>query len=348
MGIALRFSTMMSKARLERAFLLGVTAIMCGIAAAQDQRPSAQPTTNDKMSYGSVRGRVVMPDGSTVTQSVKLTLRTFRESATVIFTDNQGQFEFPNLVPGNYKLEVEADRQLFEVFTENVQVFRGTPTVVTPTLREKAAPGRSTAKDNVVSVSELDRKVPGPARKEFEKATQAANAHKTEEAIAHLRKAISLYPDYVMAYNDLGTYLLEQGKLEEAATELRKAITLDEKAFNPALNLGIVLVYQKRFTEAADLLAKAQSLAPTSPAVHLYSGLAAARLGRFEVADKELRAAYSLGDSNYAIALFHLGQLYLNRADRTEALRFFERYLAEVPNATNADEVRKMIARLHQ
>ena len=214
---------MKSKARLTRAIWLSVVAMAGGfVAAAQDRRPASQPTTTDKMSYGSIRGRVVMPDGSTVSQSVKLTLRTFRESATVTFTDNQGQFELPNIVPGNYKLEVEADRQRFEVFTENVQVFRGTPTVVTPTLKEKPAEVRSTSKDKVVSISELERNVPSNARKEFAKATQAANAQKTDEAIAHLRKAISLYPDYVMAYNDLGTYLLEQGKLEEAATELRK------------------------------------------------------------------------------------------------------------------------------
>src|ERR1700720_1140944 len=173
---------MKSKARLTRAIWLSVVAMAGGfVAAAQDRRPASQPTTTDKMSYGSIRGRVVMPDGSTVSQSVKLTLRTFRESATVTFTDNQGQFELPNIVPGNYKLEVEADRQRFEVFTENVQVFRGTPTVVTPTLKEKPAEVRSTSKDKVVSISELERNVPSNARKEFAKATQAANAQKTDE-----------------------------------------------------------------------------------------------------------------------------------------------------------------------
>ncbi len=234
------------------------------------------------------------------------------------------------------------------MFIENVQVFRGTPTVVTLALREKNAAVRSSSKGNVVSISELERNVPANARKEFERAAQAANVGKTDDAILHLRKAISLYPDYVMAYNDLGTCLLGQGKLDEAAIELRKAISLDGKAFNPALNLGMVLVYQKRLAQAADILNRAQALEPTSPSVHLYSGLAAAGLGRFEVADKELKTAYSLGDSKYAIALFHLGRLYMNRADRDQALKFFERYLAEVPDATNADEVRRMIAILRQ
>jgi len=310
-------------------------------------RPQTEAGQDDKTAKGSIRGRIVCTDGSFVSENVKLTLQTFRENITTTFTDNQGQFEFPNIAAGNYKLEVEADRQKFEVFTENVQVFRGTPTVVNLTLREKNTSATS-SRGTVVSISELERNIPSNARKEFEKGTQAANARKVDEAINHLRKAISIYPDYVSAYNDLGTYLLAQGKLEEAATALRDAIRRDDKAFNPRLNLGIVLVYQKRFSEASDLLAKAEALEPTSPSVHLYSGLAAAGLSRFEAAEKELKAAYSLGESKYAIALFHLGQLYLTNADRNQALKCFERYLAEVPTATNADQVRAMVARLRQ
>ena len=333
--------------KVEIAVITLTVLTLCISAPAQIEK-RALVENADKTGRGSLRGRIVLPGGTFVTESIKLTLQTLRDTISVIYTDSQGQFEFPNIVPGNYKLEIEADRQRFEVSTENVQVFRGTPTVITPTLKEKTTTVRADSRDKVVSISELERRVPSNARKEFEKATQAADAHKTDEAIAHMRKAISLCPDYVMAYNDLGTYLLEQGKLEEAATELRKAVALDDKAFNPALNLGIVLLRQNRLMEAADILRKAQALGSTSASVHLYSGLAAARLGRFEEADKELKAAYSLGDSSYAIALFHLGQLYLNRADRNEALKFFERYLAEVPNATNADEVRKTIARLRQ
>jgi tetratricopeptide (TPR) repeat protein len=286
-----------------------------------------------------------MPDGSFVSQSVKLTLQTLREEVgATIYADSQGQFEFSNLTPGNYKIEVDADPQRFEVFTQSVQVFRGVPSVLTLNLKEKLSAAPRVSGGNVVSTRELERDVPAKARKEFEKASHSAEAGKTDEAIVHLRKAISLYPDYLMAYNDLGTCLMAQGKLEAAGVELRRAVSLDDKAFNPALNLGIVLVHQGQFAEAAKILGKALPLEPTSPAVHLYLGLAASGLGSFETADRELRAAYSLGGSKYAIALVHLGQLYMNKADRDSALKFLDRYLQEVPNAANADQVRRMIA----
>jgi Tfp pilus assembly protein PilF len=323
---------------------LALAAAIC--AHAQTGRPQTDLSPNDKTGRGSIRGRVLAPDGSFVTQHVKLTLQTFREDVMHAFTDNQGQFEFPGLTPGNYKLEVQADPQRFEVFTTTLQVFRGTPTVVDVTLKEKA--NTAPTKPAAVSLSELERNVPAAAKKEFERGTQAANAGKTDEAIAHLRKAISIFPSYASAYNDLGTYFLAQGKLEDAAEAFRSAIKLDEKAFNPLLNLGIVLVHQKKFAEAFDVLAKAESQDPASPAAHLYNGMAAAGLNRFETAERQLKAAYSLGDSRYAIALFYLGQLYLTNADRKHALEFFEQYLEAAPAAANSEQVRQMIARLRQ
>lgn len=319
--------------------------VLCGSASAQFTKPTVQED-GDKTTRGSIRGRIVLQGGAFVTDSIKITLQTLRETISVIYTDSQGQFEFPGLLPGNYKLEIEADRQKFEVSTESVQVFRGTPSIVTPTLKEKVPSVKPASAAKTASVTELAQNVPSGAKKEFDKASKVANEGKPEEAIAHLRRAIALYPEFVMARNDLGAQLLGLGKLDEAADELRKAIALDEKAFNPKLNLGIVLVQQHRFAEATDILSKALSLEAGSPAGRLYSGLALMGLGRLEAAEKELRTAYSLGGTQYALALFHLGQLYMNRGDRESAQRAFEEYLRDVPNAANADQVRKMIAML--
>lgn len=287
-----------------------------------------------------------MPGGFFVSENIKITLLTLRETMATVYSDNQGQFEFPGLVPGNYKLEVEGDRQRYEVTTEAVQVFKGTPSIVTLTLKEKSS-GEQPTRAKSISINELSRNVPAGAKKEFEKASRASHDGRIEDAIAHLRKAIAIYPAFTMAYSDLGSQLLGQGKLDEAAEILLKATSLDDKAFNPALNLGIVLVHQHRFSEAADILGKALTLEPNAPAARLYSGLAMLALGNVEMAEKDLQTAYALGGAKYALALFHLGQLYMNRGDRALALKSFELYLSDVPNAANADQVRRLIAMLH-
>lgn len=49
---------------------------------------------------------------------------------------------------------------------------------------------------------------------------------KFEQAVAELKTAIALYPDYADSYNLLGDILLLQGKLKEAVEPLKKARSL--------------------------------------------------------------------------------------------------------------------------
>jgi Tfp pilus assembly protein PilF len=314
--------------------------------SAQARQPNIPSAGSDRISRGGIRGRVIMPDGSFVNEAVRITLQNMRDTIAIVYTENQGQFEFQSLPPAMYYLEIEADGQKFEVVTESVQVFRGVPSVVTITLKPRRSSNRKAPAEHTVSVAELKQNIPSKAKKEFEKASEAGNAGKTDEAIAHLRKAISLFPDFVRARNDLGTYLLSQGKLDQAAEELGKAVSLDDKSFYPALNLGIVFVHQQRFAEASEVLTKGLSLEPNSSAAHFYSGLAFIGLGKLTAAEGSLKTAYSLGGPKYAVALFHLGQLYMNRGERDSALKSFENYLVVVPDARNADQVRKLIAML--
>jgi TolA-binding protein len=46
--------------------------------------------------------------------------------------------------------------------------------------------------------------------------------------------------------------------------------------------------------------------------------------------------------------LFHLGQLYMGKGEQEAAIQTFETYLKAAPSATNAPEVKKMLALLKQ
>jgi tetratricopeptide (TPR) repeat protein len=74
--------------------------------------------------------------------------------------------------------------------------------------------------------------------------------------------------------------------------------------------------------------------------------MALVKLNDIARGEKELNAAYSLGGNTYAVALLHLGKLYMNKGQREMALKAFESYLREVPNATDAAQVEKLIGKL--
>ncbi len=63
-----------------------------------------------------------------------------------------------------------------------------------------------------------------------------------ERAIAFCQQALDLDPDYGNPYNDIGAYLIEQGKLDEAVPWLEKALSAPryESCCFPHFNLGRV------------------------------------------------------------------------------------------------------------
>jgi len=81
-----------------------------------------------------------------------------------------------------------------------------------------------------------------------------------DEAIEECRRAILVDPDFGNPYNDIGSYLMKQGKLEEAISWLEKAKKASryEPRHYPYLNLGRIYLATGRFEEAHRELAQAR------------------------------------------------------------------------------------------
>ena len=297
---------------------------------------------------GSIRGRVVLPNDGPVFESVSIRLESLRGVRSTGFTDNQGHFSFRALPVGIYEIVVEADRNRFDQVSTKVEVFPNAPSIVTIVLKLKKDTVAEKPAGSTISAGELDPNIPPAAKKEFELGAAAAKEKNSAKAIAHLQKAIAIYPRYLKAHNDLGAHLLISGQLDEAAESLARAIEIDPKAFNPRLNMGMVLVQQHRFEEAAATLNTALSLESNSASARLYYGRALIGLNDLDAAEKELKTAYDIGGAEYALALYDLGQLYMGKGEREAAVQAFETYLKAAPSATNAPEVRKMLAMLKQ
>src|SRR6185503_12148381 len=279
---------------LRRLLLLLLIAGFAGEASAQANR-STQRSGGDAY----IRGVVVLRNGSPVPEPVKVTLKILRGDKATTYTDRDGRFQFSHVAGGEYTVEVEADRSRdrFEITSERITVRIDAPNFITLTLREKGETSEA-KREKTVSVAMLDQKVPPAARHEYENATQLARAGKSAESIAALQRAIGIYPDYLMALNDLGAQLLEAGRLDEALTTLKKATQIDTNSFNPQLNLGIVLIRKKMFVEAQAALEHALSAEPSSPAAHLYAGMAASGANDATRAEREFKTAHDLGGSS--------------------------------------------------
>jgi len=324
--------------------LLLLLLIACSVSAV-----SAQANRSTQRSGGdaSIKGIVLMPNGSPVNEPVKVTLKVLRGDQAITYTDRDGRFQFTHVSAGDFTVEAEADRSRdrFEIASERITVRIDTPNFITLSLKEKGKPGDA-KRDKTVSVAMLDQKVPPAARHEYDNATQLARAGKSDESIAALQRAIGIYPDYLMALNDLGAQLLEAGRLDEALPVLKKATQVDPNSFNPQLNLGIVLVQKKMFADALVALDHALSAEPSAPAAHLYAGLAASGGNDAVRAEREFKTAHDLGGSSFAVALLYLARLEVKVGRKQDAVEALQLYLREDPSGANSAVAKKMLADL--
>jgi tetratricopeptide (TPR) repeat protein len=85
-----------------------------------------------------------------------------------------------------------------------------------------------------------------------------------EEATKECLRAIEIDPEFGNPYNDIGVYLMQQGKLEEAVPWLEKAKQAKryERRQFPFMNLGRIYLKQGRWWEALRELEGAVRTAP--------------------------------------------------------------------------------------
>src|ERR1041385_5280343 len=122
-----------------RAIAIGVLPLMLSAQVVAQSLPGLHTRVVTPERLGSIRGTVVMPDGSQLSEAVKVTLKALRGDVNTLYTDQQGRFEMVNIALGQYTIEVDADRERrFAIIRESVQIQRGGgPTMVTLYLKER-------------------------------------------------------------------------------------------------------------------------------------------------------------------------------------------------------------------
>ncbi|HEX8893479.1 MAG TPA: VWA domain-containing protein [Terriglobales bacterium] len=117
------------------------------------------------------------------------------------------------------------------------------------------------------ALSAFDLAAPPKAINEFNRASTLLRGARSEEAIAHLRKAIASYPQFVSAHNYLGLAYLDADDSAKAQTEFETAAKIDAKFPGSFLNLGRLALSQNDFVAANAHLEKAASLRPSDAAI---------------------------------------------------------------------------------
>lgn len=290
-----------------------------------------------------IEGRVLLPSGRSADGNVRITLSNAQNTLTTFFTDKHGEFRFLNLTEGTYYLQATGDAKYFEPVTETVRLGRGQMAHINLSLKPKTNTATVRPGSRVVSAAELSSEAPIAARREYQQAVKLLGRQKREEAIEHLLRALSLYPEYLIARNDLGAQYLKLKRLDEAEEQFRRVLDADPKHYNSQYNLGLVFLERGRAVEASAQLVQAISIDPTRAEARLWLGVALFALGDLASAERELTRALISGGAEGVAAHYHLAQIYIKRGDDREAERALNAYLEEAPRGEYSEEAKRLL-----
>ena len=143
----------------------------------------------------------------------------------------------------------------------------------------------------------------------FAKGEEHYKAGRYKEAVAELRQAVRLSPDWDDPHYVLALSLMEIGQLKEAIESYKRVIEVaikDDPKILSYYNMGNAYSDLGEYENAIDSYQQALKLDPTSSKLHNNLGLAYAALGRFAEAEAEFAEAVRL-NADYAEAHFNLG-----------------------------------------
>lgn len=330
---------------LNKLFFL-VLVLLCFISLAIGQTLNL-PSETVSLGQGNniIIGSVVNSEGQRLSTRVKVRLSTMTKGDVNTLTDENGNFIFRGLASGSYTIIIDKEKE-YEPFSQQVDIvqLRGASGGTYNVTIRLISKGEFGAKPGVIN-SEFAG-VPKKALDYYDKAIELAKKGNRQEAIKELQTAISIYRQFMMAFNEMGVQYLRLNELEKADEAFQSAIKIKPDSFTPLTNRGIVLVHLKKFEEAEKILREAIKLKEKSAVGHYFLGRALANLGKFDEAEQELVLAVELGGEQMREAHRLLAIIYSTKGRKKEAAAELKTYLRLFPNTADAEQLRKVIAQL--
>ncbi|HET6892488.1 MAG TPA: tetratricopeptide repeat protein [Pyrinomonadaceae bacterium] len=281
--------------------------------------------------------QVFMPGGGTPAAGIRLTLIRDDGYVDTVFTDSKGKYDMRT--PTNqtlYTVTIESDGRTYDTTTAVFTMQANNPAYLTIFL--KPLSGKKSPLPEVLDVTNFEGNIPKQASVAYKRAMTSVSTGRLEIAIGELQQAISDYPQYVRAYNDLGVIYMKLDRLDEAAATFKKAIEISKRFFYPRMNLGLVLNRQNKFKEAVDVLGPLYEENHGIVEVRLAYANALSGAGETSQAEKIFRSlieSKEIAPQAKAGLHFKLGVVLNKQGKFAEAVTELEKAVALNPEAPN-------------
>jgi len=253
--------------------------------------------------------------------------------------NDQCEVDFFNLPEGTYRLNVSG-KNFANADSGSIHMTADGPAEFVVQVKRSHDLDRSFGVPTNAFVAASDLGVPSRARKEFDRANELLGKQDFAQAIQKLNKAISIYPAYAVAYNNLGViYARFEDRVREREA-LQQAIRINDHFALAYLNLGKMNIASGDFPEAETALNKAATFDPADPVTLVLLSYAEFMDRRFDQAVATSRAAHRM-DKSHAFVHRVAARAFEQKREGTNAIEELELFLQEAPNGPGADAARK-------
>ena len=288
-----------------------------------------------------IAGEVRFANGEAMARNVVVRLERFGGGVLdQMMTDSRGKFRFAGLQRGQYTVSINAQGFTTAPQQVDLQVVFKAYLIFELTAEKSASTSNLTGSAGVI-----DARVPVEAQKAFAKGQSALLEKKVKDAIPHLEKAVSIYPEFFEAHLLLGTAYTDAQQWNKAEGTLRRALEIKPKTTSVLFSLGEVHRRQKRYAEAEKVLQEGLQIDDSSWQGHF-------TLGRvYWEMDHVMKAGPHLGRTlqlkpDFAEAHLLAGNILLRIAQPERALTEYLEYLRLAPKGEFASQAQELVQKL--
>jgi Tfp pilus assembly protein PilF len=196
------------------------------------------------------------------------------------------------------------------------------------------------------SVSQATLNIPDKARKEFDKGVSSSGKQDFLAANQHFTKATEIYPQYGLAFVNLGAVAMQEGNSAAGEHYFEQAIHADPQLPNGYTSLARVRIMQQQYDEADTLLAKALSIRPLDPEPLTMLATSELRSGKYPEAIANAKKVHSLPHEHFAVVHILAAEALGKQHQPDQAAEEYRLYLKEQPLSPHADSIRAAIQNL--
>ena len=204
--------------------------------------------------------------------------------------------------------------------------------------------------EKATTVTATSLRAPREARKAFEKGLELEKKDKPEQALASFQQAVKVYPEYALAWCELGKLQGKNGDRDEAYRSFDAAAKAEPRWPEPYLMLAFLNNEKRDWRAMADYSDRVLRLNSFEyPEAFFLNAAANFNLHHFDVAEKAALSAERLDTQHrYPQIAFLLGIILSDRHQYPEAAERLRTFLTLDPTGSDAPAARKRLEQIQK